>query len=338
MFKIVQWILKAGIAGIVSLIILTAITTVYSHSGVHVTNGTGATDYKWESHQFRSNMAEGFSWLWMNGDGFNNSFEIADSESVDVLLMGSSHMEAVNVAKNRNVGFLLNESFAELTTYNIGISGHTIYQCVNNLPNAISYYNPEKYIIIETDRIDLDGKKMRSVLEDKMEHIPSHDSGLMYAVQKYIPCFLPLYRELGNWISSSISAVNAGKVNDENSIEIDIDEAYRETLNGFIKRISDTANGRQVIIFYHPETIIDDAGNFGEDEDIAAEFERVCGENGIMFVDMYDDFKELYNKKHKLAHGFINTAVGYGHLNNEGHRLVADRLANIIGALENGVE
>lgn len=231
MFKVVRWILKAGIAGVVSLIILSAITIAYSHSGVHVSNETSATDYKWESHQFRSNMTEGFSWLRMNGDGFNNSFEIAESKNMDILLVGSSHMEAVNVAKNRNVGFLLNESFEELTTYNIGVSGHTIYQCVNNLPNAISYYNPEKYIIIETE-------KMRSALENKMEHLSSHDSGLMYTVQKYIPCFLPLYRELGNWMSSSITEVNAGRVSDRDFIEIDIDETYRETLNGFINSSS----------------------------------------------------------------------------------------------------
>lgn len=149
MFKVVRWILKAGIAGVVSLIILSAITIAYSHSGVHVSNETSATDYKWESHQFRSNMTEGFSWLRMNGDGFNNSFEIAESKNMDILLVGSSHMEAVNVAKNRNVGFLLNESFEELTTYNIGVSGHTIYQCVNNLPNAISYYNPENISLLK---------------------------------------------------------------------------------------------------------------------------------------------------------------------------------------------
>lgn len=79
---------------------------------------------------------------------------------------------------------------------------------------------------------------MRSALENKMEHLSSHDSGLMYTVQKYIPCFLPLYRELGNWMSSSITEVNAGRVSDRDFIEIDIDETYRETLNGFINSSS----------------------------------------------------------------------------------------------------
>lgn len=45
MFKVVRWILKAGIAGVVSLIILSAITIVYSHPGVHVSNETWREDF-----------------------------------------------------------------------------------------------------------------------------------------------------------------------------------------------------------------------------------------------------------------------------------------------------
>lgn len=336
MVKILRWILKVVLAGIISLIVMSIITVVYSHTGVHVSNPTGATDYKWESCQFRSNMAEGFSWLWLNGDGFNNSFDFADMSGTDILLMGSSHMEAVNVPKDKNVGYLLNENLPEWTTYNIGISGHTIYQCVNNLSAAISYYQPRSYVVIETDRVKLDEEQMMEVLEHSLAKITSHESGFLYAVQKYIPCFLPLYRELKNWMSLSV-LVKAGTT--DNQLEILVEEEYTTVLDDFIKRIADTVDDRRAIIFYHPNTIIDEDGSFLEDDrDFAKVFAEVCRRNNITFVNMYDDFKKLYDDSHKLGHGFVNTAVGAGHLNVEGHRVIALRLTEAIKAQENGIE
>lgn len=47
-------------------------------------------------------------------------------------------------------------------------------------------------------------------------------------------------------------------------------------------------------------------------------------------MDMTDEFKALYEEKHILAHGFVNTAVGRGHLNKYGHRVIAQTLAEKI--------
>ena len=43
-----------------------------------------------------------------------------------------------------------------------------------------------------------------------------------------------------------------------------------------------------------------------------------------------DDFYKEYVDTHQLAHGFINTEVGEGHLNEIGHSLVAKRLGDAI--------
>lgn len=338
MLKIFKWIIKAASAGIISITFLSAVTIVYSHSGVHITNRSGATDYKWESNQFKSTMAEGFSWFRMNGEGFNNSFDIEETGGVDALLIGSSHMEGVNVSKDKNAGYILNSSLADFTTYNIGTSGHTIYHCVNNLQGAVSYYNPEKYIIIETDRIDLDEDQMRQVLDGEFSHIPSYDSGLKYKIQKYIPCFLPLYRELKNWMSASTVAYK-DQIGDVTEVEGKHSDAYVMTLNKFVNKIASDTEGRSVIIVYHPNMLFNGEGELlGEDSQYLNDFEKACVENEIIFVDMYDDFKEMYEKEHKLAHGFFNTAVGCGHLNNDGHKLIANRLLEIIRGKQSGIK
>lgn len=337
MIKIMIWCIKSCMAVIISMVLLSLFTLMYSYSGVHVQNETGATDYKWEANQFRSTMQEGFSWLHMNADGFNNSFNLAETDHIDILLMGSSHMEAVNVPLNTNVGYLLNNKYASgYITYNIGMSGHTIYHCVNNLKNAIEYYNPSRYIIIETDRIELDEQKMLEVIEDKFPRIPSHDTGIKYHIQKYIPCFLPLYRELGNWKSAGENPTKKHLNNKESDTE---QLKYKTLLNRFMQRIVEGADGKKVIILYHPETRLLSSGLFEEENLEPKEiFEAACLEHGIKFVDMNDDFREEFKDRHKLAHGFINTGIGEGHLNEIGHSLIARRLGGVIKELDNGIK
>ena len=65
-------------------------------------------------------------------------------------------------------------------------------------------------------------------------------------------------------------------------------------------------------------------------DDYRACFARMCADEGIIFVDMTDDFVSLYEEQHILAHGFVNTGVGVGHLNRYGHEMIAKRLAQII--------
>ena len=68
-----------------------------------------------------------------------------------------------------------------------------------------------------------------------------------------------------------------------------------------------------------------------DDEETKRAFTEACAENGIVFADMSDMFLEEYESEHMLPHGFMNTSPGTGHLNRTGHRLIAARLAEIIG-------
>ncbi len=338
MLKTVAWFIKVGIAAVISLVILSLFTFVWSHSGVHITNETGATDYKWEPNQWRATMGEGVAWVRVNADGFNNRFNLADVDHVDILLMGSSHMEAVNVSKDTNTGYLLNNhGNLGLITYNIGMSGHTIYQCVSNLNDAVKYYDPAKFIVIETDRVLLDKGKMNEVVEETFPTISSHDSGLIYKIQKYVPCFLPLYRELDNWIAvtnnDAATSVPGEKLECENY------EEYKTILCSFFDKIAASTEGRKVIILYQHEISLDDDGVPKlENVDGLDVFRAECYEHNIEFIDMFDDFYKEFENNHIFAHGFTNTEVGVGHLNMTGHRLVADRLETVIKELEDGAE
>ena len=53
--------------------------------------------------------------------------------------------------------------------------------------------------------------------------------------------------------------------------------------------------------------------------------------NNQVFIDMTDTFAAAYQADYTLAHGFANTGVGIGHLNRDGHRMIAEALAAEIG-------
>ena len=107
--------LKKSISGMLSLMLLSAFSVFINYTGVHITNLNGATDYTWEPRQLLTTVLEGFAFLRMDNNGFNNAKVIPNQET-DVLLMGSSHVEAVQVGADENMGSQLNRLLPELYT------------------------------------------------------------------------------------------------------------------------------------------------------------------------------------------------------------------------------
>ena len=265
-------------------------------------------------------MKRVFLFFRFDNEGFNNKEKY--SGKPDILLMGSSHMEAVQVKQEENTGYLLNE-YLDYHTYNIGISGHTIYSCVKNLSKANAYYSPSNYIIIETDSVELNNDKMEEVLKGKYPTIPSYSSGAFYQSQIYFPVVKMMYKKILDWKSADVID------SDHNN------QASTETyLNLFLKKAKTDAGHATLIIMYHPSINFNNSGKMIVNNDGVDKFEKSCKENGIVFVNMTNDFEDLYYDNHKLPYGFINTGVGVGHLNKYGHKIIAERLTKTIEELE----
>ncbi len=301
--------------------LLSLFVLFYGYTGIHISNASGATDYKWTPHQLKSTMTEGFAWLWMDEDGFNNPEK---PEIVDILIMGSSHMEAVNIDQSKNASSVLNALVPEYTVYNIGVSGHQIYQCANNLKKAVETYAPTRYIVVETDTVELNDRMMNQVISGQLQTIPSYESGLMYYIQKYCPAIKTIYKQTEDWRKAD----NAQKKESGS----DATQTESELLSAFLEKMrSDCGAERKLIILYHPGTVLDAEGHLIAQNAEAVElFSSVCRQKDISFVDMTEDFQKLYEEQNILAHGFCNTGVGVGHLNVYGHERIAERLAKVI--------
>lgn len=316
-------VLKCGkfiFALFISLCILNVITFVYRNTSLHLYNDTGATDYKALPNFVSGNLQEGFAFVRMDEDGFNNQSVM---DKIDILLMGSSHMEALQVSQSENVGFLLNE-ISEYRVYNIGVSGHTLYRCVDNYHNAVAHYHPQKYVIIETDRINLNPDEMRSVIHKEPVN-PDTNTGMEYYLIKYIPVTKLLHIQMTEWRKEK------GFFQTQETPTV-FSSDYVQLLDSFLKVLSNEGECEaKLMIVYHPESVIgEDAELQYTDGNNLKIFQKACEKNDILFVNMADDFDQLYHEKHVLAHGFINTAVGTGHLNKYGHQIIAERIVKVI--------
>lgn len=331
MKKLIQWGVKALIAGIGAVMILSVFCIFYTNDGIHVASDTGATDYVWESGQLKSTMKEGFSWIRMDSYGYNNVFDY--SKEPDILLMGSSHMEAAQISKKENVGYLLNTLLPDYHTYNIGVSGHTIYRCMDNLENALETYQPQKYVVMVVDTVELEHDLMMEVIEETATPIPSYDSGFIYYLQK-IPAIKVIYKQLDDWISMDGWANSLISHAKEKKDEL----KYQNTLSVFLRDAASLAEEADLtlMIVYQPEQMLKTDGtlSYGYSETMLQSFRMECEKQGIVFCDMTEGFQTLYEEEHILAHGFANSELGEGHLNKYGHAVIAETIVAKIQELE----
>lgn len=323
--KIVIHLIKIAVAFLCSLIILSAFALVYKHYPPQYDNSSGSTDYRNQANGFMSNMKEGHAWFRYDKNGYNNA--VADDE-IDVLLMGSSHMEARQIGSHQNTGALLNQY--GFRTYNIGISAHDLIRCVANYKNALEEYNPQRYVIIETASVDIEVDRMREVLSGEYSKVKVSNHNSLLSKIRDIPGISLLYIAINEYIMRDFSRKDASFTQGYEQQE------YEQTLTEFLSLLKDGGSNIGVIIFYCPpeEVQADGSIRYLTDEIKLSTFKKVCENLDICFLDMTAPFSELYNKKCILAHGFSNSEIGTGHLNKYGHAVVAQELARLMGKEE----
>lgn len=346
MRKFFIWIGKAVIAGAIAIGVLSVFCLFYYSHGIRKTSTTGATDYTWEN-KWWSLGYEGYAWGSIDDDGYNNPNILSKGE-IDILLMGSSHMNANNVSSGYSTGYLLGslmkESELKYTVYNIGMEGHDFFICSDNLDEALDTYAPNKYVIMETRFSRLPIDSMEEVLNGTRERTPAFDSGLIYYLQK-VPYFRLLHRQIRDigLMNDTNLLVNSNTEIKEEILKTDsIDELednlYEKILDKYMAKLSDEANrkGVTLITFYMPDISIHADGSIsteGTKEDLQL-LSKSCNSHNIVFVDLSDVFLQHYEETYELPFGFSNTAIGTGHLNRIGHKLVSDKLFETILKIE----
>ncbi len=180
-----------------------------------------------------------------------------------------------------------------------------------------------------------------SVLNGNLKRKTPNDKGINHYIKNYTPILKCLgqkiVKQIDLWKKQSYKIFDKNKISAKEDNITDLKE-YESTMNKFVslarKSIPDNVF---LIIFYHPNYIMQIDGKIKNDTDKSYLdiFAKVCKNNKIIFIDTDKELQNLYYTKKILPCGFINTAVGYGHLNKYGHEAIANRLAEEIKKLEN---
>lgn len=329
---------------LLSFAILNIICFFYYNVPVHFESESGSTDYVWEKNKFYSKGTEGFAWGKTDANGFNN-ISTEHDYNPEILIMGTSHTEAFNVAQEENYAFLLNslmkKSNMNMNAYNIGISGHTISVCMNNFKNAVEEFKPTKYVVMEVFSMELTIDEITRISEGNVKEIHSSANPLLIFLQKipFVRCVYFQIDKLGIDIKNTDNEASKVQNKSTQTKTNDSDKEYESALNALLSDLSSVASssGARLIILHHSSLILDKKGEVTHRQISTKEklFRDACEKNGIEILDMYGAFADSYRKTYHLPYGFFNTAVGEGHLNKYGHKVIADELYNLITVLEN---
>ncbi|GHV08590.1 hypothetical protein FACS189485_20260 [Spirochaetia bacterium] len=330
-------------AGMIALFVLNLLCFVYYNIPGHFSSVSGATDYVYPKYAHYIHMTEGFGYGRLNNEGLNNLNDF-NSQKIDVVIMGSSQMEGLNVAQTKTTAAILNKLFYESKyVYNIGFSTHDFCRNINNLANAVQYYKPTEYVVFEIQDVKIGIQELEDVVNSKMKRLPAFNNGILSYLQR-MPYLRLGYRQVklftGIHVVDTLKIIEHKNTSLENVPVIDEKEQYSILLDAVMHRINQISinNNIKPIIFYHPHLTLnkDGSASANTNDEYLDAFKAACINNGIYFLDMTAVFMEEYQTNHILPYGFANTAVGAGHLNKNGHRIIANELFRRINEIEKG--
>lgn len=322
------FVFKLSASLLLSFLIMTAFCSVYYNVPVHHENKDGATDYSWEKNVLYSSMTEGFGYGKTNNEGYMNSFDYTDETRVDVLIMGSSHLQGLAIPQNKNCASILNDMLENKCVYNISIAGHNLKTVINNLENALTKYKPET-VIIEADNLLVKKEEIDKTINNEIPEISSTSSGLVNLLQ-HNPFLRLMYSQIKSLAQSQ------GENNPTYNIsEIDIDKDSVRDLFKYLQDISKEHN-TNIVIFYNPAVFIDENGEMQANKNNSEieTYESISHENGIYFIDISERYLNEYRNYNIVPTGFNNTGITKGHINADGHRMLAEELLELLKEID----
>ena len=259
MKKIMCYILKCIISGVIACAVLSVFALVYYNPPVAITQGENITNFKYVPNKNWSYMLEGFGYGTTDDCGYNNAYN-KDSESPDIVFMGSSQMEALQVPERNNFVYLLNERLNsdnrtdnDFFCYNLGISEHFFEVSVSNVRYAAEKYKGAKYIVLEAFDVEFDNSQLDKMLNGEY-HNPMAEKGFVHTMVRKVPYIRLLYKKLSEVSPAGEQSSLIAEGGEDKNID-----TYRKKISIILKNISDIckSNGSEAVVLIHDRISVD---------------------------------------------------------------------------------
>ncbi|MBE7046076.1 MAG: hypothetical protein E7396_01535 [Ruminococcaceae bacterium] len=326
-------IFKVILSGSLALFILSAFSLVYFNGPPIIPQPELITKNKFVPNRAWSYMGEGFGYGVTDSLGYNNVY-YDDYTSPDVIVMGSSHMEAVHVPARNTCTSVMDKLFAEddnadnnIKCLNIGRSGSFFDQSVSYFETVAKHFDTAKYIIVETKSLGWTIEQFEGMLNQKYRKQmgPRSFAANVTVAVPYLRLFVKQTEEL---FLQDKSADPLPLSTTQDKVE------YATKMNEVVKMMASQAkeHGKQLVILHHNTFSYEEQQNAKSDDDPEQMkvLEDSCAENDVILVDVTDEFVDHYKNTYEVAYGFANSEIGEGHLNKVGHRIIGEELYKAI--------
>ena len=342
-------IVKRILAVILTICIMNVVCFAYYNPTHNSTKNT----YRLEPNGIGFQATEGAAFTYTDSNGFTNR-NLPMEKSDYILVMGSSQSVGFNVPIEDRFSDLLNTMLGytdTLKVYNVAYSGGGFKDIVHNYKSLMEEFPQTRMVLIELDsahlnldekdynyainQIDIDdsitGKELSNYtfVEKVMNFMKgSLPLGLLF-VKQYL-AWKPLMTELfGEPIFSKMENLNEQELE-----KVEDDYKDLEYWDACLKMISEESDAKITIIFHDPINM-----EVTEISDILIpekmqKIENICNKYNVDVVNMIPTFTQNYLENYELPYGFSNTQLNQGHLNKNGHRLIAEEIYNYLMELE----
>jgi len=291
---------------------------------------------------------EGFSRTRINSLGMRGGEILPKAKNeYRILCLGDSYTKALHVSDDRTFAELLQKKLRSLykskliNTINGGRDGASPAYYIQ----LASFYNstiqPDA-VVVEINDVDfvdfmVDQKKQFHVVKENNTFKPvyiknfSSDNALSKVILNKFPqlSFLLEYsvvRVGGENLRKSFATKEGNTENPNQKFKKVLEsQNYQPLVDWTVQQLKNKYK-EKLVILYLP---FFDYQNFNARESpIENSLKAITKKYEVNFVDPRQDFIESYQLHHQPAYGFNNTTPGIGHMNEIGHEIIADSLAD----------
>ena len=343
MKKTILILCKCFAAAVISLIILSLISMVYYNPPIAIVQPDGITNFKYIPDTEWSFMWEGYGNGKTDNLGYNNAYH-SDSSNPDIVFVGSSHLEGLQVPQEANCVYLLNELFDKdnysdnnFKCLNLGMSGHFFEVSASNYQYIADEFKDAKYIVIEVFDAKYSPDVLDGMIEDKY-HSPMEQRSMLREMFLKVPYIRLVYKKITETMPANGASVSAeNNVNAPSDKESEL-SVYTEKMNIVLSEISKISSENNIvpIILMHERFYENNDGEIilETDAEYKKAFKECCETNNLKVVDVSSEMVAEYLATYNLSYGFSNSAPGEGHLNKIGHRIIAQTMYKTINEME----
>lgn len=340
MNKILKQIGSWVLAFLIMSLIMNIVLAFYNRQAGWIDRSTGATNAIFYPHSGILFGTEGRGYHKSDSRGYVNDVDVlADNY---VIAVGASHSQGKEVGQGERYTDLLNKWLGyetEAYVYNVSQSANYYPRIVKGFDALVQEFPDASKIVIEIGSTYYSAEELTEALNqrkfDEMqtgEHIFSTLSTFKKAsvlAKQFLPLLFNVnqrYNELAR-ISDEADSYDAGD-------EFNITD-YTEALEKTLQLITSEFSG-EIIVLYHPNVNIEHNGTMSIETAVTDDaFKAACDKYNIKVVDMSEKFLSEYAADYTVPCGFSNSKMGSGHINVDGHRMIAEELLDLVSPKEN---